>query len=154
MAYVPAISRLGLVETIEAKLYARFGHFSDAYLTGMLRGVTPPKHVYAEAERLRKERFWEQADKPVAKKEKTADWWARMEQLGASMVKPEPKQEEGSFWDKIIAQAKTKPCVCGHSIEEHGNDFKFPGSTSCSATLAGDGEEILCDCIAYEANSE
>lgn len=38
----------------------------------------------------------------------------------------------------------TAPCHCGHAIEEHGGDHKFPGSTSCSV------EE--CDCIAYEAD--
>ena len=32
-------------------------------------------------------------------------------------------------------------CACGHSIEEHPHDPKFPGSTACSE----------CDCIAYEA---
>lgn len=35
-----------------------------------------------------------------------------------------------------------KPCVCGHSKEEHGGDPKFPGYTGCSE----------CDCIAYEAD--
>jgi hypothetical protein len=33
-------------------------------------------------------------------------------------------------------------CTCGHSIEEHGHDPEYPGSTSCSE----------CDCIAYEAS--
>jgi hypothetical protein len=33
-------------------------------------------------------------------------------------------------------------CVCGHAIEEHGDDPKYPASTACNA----DG----CDCIAYE----
>lgn len=35
----------------------------------------------------------------------------------------------------------TSPCVCGHSVEEHGHDPKYPGSTACTE----------CDCIAYEA---
>ena len=35
----------------------------------------------------------------------------------------------------------TEPCVCGHTIEEHGNDSDFHGSTACTE----------CDCIAYEA---
>lgn len=38
--------------------------------------------------------------------------------------------------------AETRPCVCGHAIEEHGGDPKFPGSTAC----------VECDCIAYEAD--
>ena len=37
-------------------------------------------------------------------------------------------------------------CMCGHSPEEHGNDSKYPGSTSCTA----EG----CDCIAYESDEE
>lgn len=110
MAYVPAISRLGLVEQIEAKLYARFGAFSDAYLTGMLRGKPPPKHVYAEAERLKKERFWEQPDRPapaMVKKESTAEWWKRVDALAPKVVVPvkseEPDKED--FWDKIMSEA-------------------------------------------------
>lgn len=35
-------------------------------------------------------------------------------------------------------------CVCGHAIEEHGNDSKYPGSTACSE----------CGCIAYEEADE
>lgn len=35
-----------------------------------------------------------------------------------------------------------RPCVCGHSVEEHGGDEEYPGNTAC-------GE---CDCIAYEAD--
>lgn len=35
-------------------------------------------------------------------------------------------------------------CVCGHSIEEHGNDPEFLGSTACTE----------CDCIAYEADED
>jgi hypothetical protein len=35
-----------------------------------------------------------------------------------------------------------EPCVCGDSIEAHGNDPEYPGSTSCAE----------CDCIAYEAD--
>lgn len=34
------------------------------------------------------------------------------------------------------------PCMCGHAIEEHGGDPKYPGSTACTE----------CDCIAYEAD--
>lgn len=37
-----------------------------------------------------------------------------------------------------------EPCMCGHSVEEHGNDPKYPGSIACT----GKG----CDCIAYEAD--
>lgn len=33
-------------------------------------------------------------------------------------------------------------CTCGHAIEEHGNDPKYPGSTACSE---------CSDCIAYES---
>lgn len=36
------------------------------------------------------------------------------------------------------------PCVCGHAVEEHGDDPKYPGSTACQE----------CDCIAYEADEE
>jgi hypothetical protein len=34
-------------------------------------------------------------------------------------------------------------CVCGHTLDEHRHDPKFPGSTSCA--------EDDCDCIAFEA---
>jgi len=34
--------------------------------------------------------------------------------------------------------------VCGHSVEEHGHDPKYSGSTACSE----------CDCIAYEADDD
>jgi hypothetical protein len=37
---------------------------------------------------------------------------------------------------------KSLTCVCGHAVEEHGNDPVYPGSTSC----------VECDCIAYEAD--
>lgn len=37
-----------------------------------------------------------------------------------------------------------KPCTCGHSIEEHGGDPEYPGSTAC--------KEDDCDCCAYEAD--
>lgn len=33
-------------------------------------------------------------------------------------------------------------CVCGHSVEEHGGDSNYTGSTSCS--------DDDCDCCAYE----
>lgn len=33
-------------------------------------------------------------------------------------------------------------CACGHSIEEHGHDPKYPGSTACT--------EENCDCVAFE----
>ena len=39
-----------------------------------------------------------------------------------------------------------RPCICGHSIEEHGRDPNYPGSTACS--IEG------CGCIAYEENDE
>lgn len=32
-------------------------------------------------------------------------------------------------------------CTCGHAIEEHGHDPKYPGSTACTE----------CGCIAFEA---
>ncbi len=32
-------------------------------------------------------------------------------------------------------------CVCGHAVEEHGNDLEYPGSSACSECT---------DCIAYE----
>lgn len=47
-----------------------------------------------------------------------------------------------------LASSSPKPetaCVCGHSIEEHGNDDEHPGSTACSE-CPEDG------CIAYEAD--
>jgi hypothetical protein len=37
-----------------------------------------------------------------------------------------------------------RPCICGHSIEEHGRDPEHPGSTACTE----------CDCVAYEADEE
>lgn len=37
-------------------------------------------------------------------------------------------------------------CECGHALEEHGMDPKYPGSTACSV----EG----CDCIAYEEGPE
>lgn len=33
-------------------------------------------------------------------------------------------------------------CVCGHVLDEHGHDPKYPGSTAC--TIAG------CECICFE----
>jgi hypothetical protein len=35
-------------------------------------------------------------------------------------------------------------CVCGHAVEEHGNDPLYPGSTACSECPEG-------DCIAFES---
>ena len=35
-------------------------------------------------------------------------------------------------------------CMCGHAIEEHGDDPKYPGSTACGVDD--------CDCIAFEAD--
>jgi|HubBroStandDraft_4_1064222.scaffolds.fasta_scaffold389942_3 hypothetical protein len=35
-------------------------------------------------------------------------------------------------------------CTCGHSVEEHGKDPKYPGSTSCRE----------CACIAYECDED
>lgn len=32
-------------------------------------------------------------------------------------------------------------CTCGHAIEEHGHDRKYPGSTACTE----------CECVAFEA---
>ena len=39
---------------------------------------------------------------------------------------------------------KSDACACGHAIEEHGHDPKYPGSTAC----------VECDCIAYEQTME
>lgn len=39
-----------------------------------------------------------------------------------------------------------KSCVCGHAIEEHGHDPKYPGSTACQIDE--------CDCIAYEEGDD
>lgn len=36
------------------------------------------------------------------------------------------------------------PCTCGHSVEEHGGDPEYPGSTACT----------MCDCIAYEGDGD
>lgn len=33
-------------------------------------------------------------------------------------------------------------CTCGHEVEAHGGDPKYPGASACS--------EKDCDCIAYE----
>ena len=42
--------------------------------------------------------------------------------------------------------ADTEPCACGHSPEEHGHDYEYPGSTEC---FVDD-----CECIAYEADPQ
>ena len=39
-----------------------------------------------------------------------------------------------------------EPCCCGHSVEEHGGNEKYPGSTACYAKD--------CDCVAYDADYE
>lgn len=39
-------------------------------------------------------------------------------------------------------------CACGHSIDEHGDDPKYPGSTACNAR--DDWPSGRCGCIAYE----
>jgi hypothetical protein len=62
MTYRPDLKRGGLVETIECKHYARFGHFTDTFLTKILKGTPVPKHYYAVADELRRKRFWEQVD--------------------------------------------------------------------------------------------
>lgn len=31
-------------------------------------------------------------------------------------------------------------CTCGHAVEEHGGDPKYPGAMACTE----------CDCVAYE----
>jgi len=58
MAYSP-ISRAGLVESIEALYYARFGRFTNTYLNLILHGESPPKHIYAHIDRLKREKPWE-----------------------------------------------------------------------------------------------
>jgi hypothetical protein len=35
-------------------------------------------------------------------------------------------------------------CMCGHSVEEHGHDPKFPASTACRVKR--------CKCIAFEGD--
>lgn len=42
------------------------------------------------------------------------------------------------------AQSRGTTCVCGHAVEEHGNDPEFPGSTACGECPEG-------ECIAYES---
>lgn len=42
--------------------------------------------------------------------------------------------------------SEDKACTCGHSIEEHGHDPKYPGSTACT--------EDDCECCAYEAEDD
>lgn len=37
-------------------------------------------------------------------------------------------------------------CECGHAIEEHGHDPKYPGSTACQV----EG----CECIAWEPGED
>jgi hypothetical protein len=37
-------------------------------------------------------------------------------------------------------------CICGHSIEEHGHDPKYPGSTACQV----EG----CECFAWEPGDD
>ena len=34
------------------------------------------------------------------------------------------------------------PCQCGHAVEEHGHDPRYPGNTGCT----------ICGCLAYEAD--
>lgn len=43
-------------------------------------------------------------------------------------------------------------CTCGHAIDEHGGDKKYPGSTACHGITAPDDE--FCDCIAYEEDED
>ena len=35
-------------------------------------------------------------------------------------------------------------CTCGHTVEEHGHNPKYPASTACTE----------CDCIGYEADHQ
>ena len=37
-------------------------------------------------------------------------------------------------------------CMCGHSVEEHGHDTKFPASTACRVKR--------CKCIAFEGDMD
>lgn len=39
-------------------------------------------------------------------------------------------------------RAEDGVCACGHSLDDHGHDPKFPGSTAC--------RDDDCDCIAFE----
>lgn len=47
-------------------------------------------------------------------------------------------------------------CVCGHALDQHGGDPKYPGSTACTGeVLSSDGNtDEPCDCIAYEADED
>jgi hypothetical protein len=42
-------------------------------------------------------------------------------------------------------------CTCGHALDEHGGDLKYPGSTACHGE-GNDGED--CDCSAYEEDED
>lgn len=40
----------------------------------------------------------------------------------------------------------SETCVCGHVLDEHGQDHEYPGSSSCNI----DG----CACISFEKEEE
>jgi hypothetical protein len=110
MAQWNDIPRGGLVETIEAKLYARYGQFSDTYLTKMLRGAQPPKHVFAMAARFKSEKPWEKPDAPRVPKKPKDDWMSKIEAVPVPSVPagvktisaPAPAAAKGgSWWDAI-----------------------------------------------------
>ena len=47
----------------------------------------------------------------------------------------------------LMGEASAVPtCSCGHVDDEHGQDPKYPGSSSC--TIEG------CECICFELDDE
>jgi hypothetical protein len=36
------------------------------------------------------------------------------------------------------------PCTCGHSIQDHGHDPRYPNNTACT----------VCGCISYDPDKE
>ena len=47
-------------------------------------------------------------------------------------------------------------CVCGHVLDQHGGDKKYPGSTACHGMYHEEGMEdaVPCECICYEEDGE
>lgn len=111
-----------MVETTYAKIFARYGYWSNNYL-GMLRGAPIPKHVIAMAEAFERSRPWEKPDEP---KKPTGWGWldtksavvaAAKAAAIAATAKPEPEGE--AFWASIMAKAAV---VQGAPIEAKAAD--------------------------------
>lgn len=124
MSFAP-IPKGGDVETTYAKIFARYGYWSNNYL-GMLRGAPIPKHVIAMAESFRKSRYWEKLDEPrkiskpkgwewmdapksIPKPELEGDeWWADVMEKAGPVVVPEqkPVKTNDDWWIDVMEKAK------------------------------------------------